>query len=58
MNTAPLTEEEKALIIAGGWKFLSDDHIYIPEDYDGCMASGIEQIRKVLFAINRSRNRD
>jgi len=49
----PLTEEEKQIIIDGGWAFLSDDYIHIPEDWDGCMAYGIRNIRRVLDDIKK-----
>ena len=47
--TKPLTDNEKQIIIDAGWKFLNEDYIYIPDDYDGSMASGIKSIRRFLL---------
>jgi hypothetical protein len=47
--TKPLTDHEKQIIIDAGWKFLNEDYIYIPDDYDGSMASGIKSIRRFLL---------
>jgi len=44
----PLTECEKKILISNGWHFLNDNYIYIPDDYDGCMAYGIRNIRHIL----------
>jgi hypothetical protein len=41
----PLSLEEKQIVLDAGYVFASDDYVYIPDDYDGCMASGIAQIR-------------
>ena len=46
----PLSAEEKQFIIDGGWAFLNDEYIYLPDDYDGCMASGLRSIRRHLLA--------
>lgn len=45
----PLSESEKQILIDAGWEFLNEDYIYIPDDYDGCMAYGIRSIRKTLL---------
>lgn len=47
-----LTDEEKLILINAGWKFLKEDHIFIPDDYDSCIAYGIETIRYILEKIN------
>jgi hypothetical protein len=47
----PLSDEEKQTLIDKGWKFANENYIYIPDDYDGCMASGIHQIRRILLEI-------
>lgn len=54
MDNKPLAEAEKQIILDAGWEFLNDDYIFIPDDYDGCMAYGIEHIRTVLRAIIRN----
>ena len=54
----PLTEEEKKLLISNGWKFLYSEFIYIPDDYDGCIAVGISSIRRVLDGIYRKQKRE
>ena len=50
-NDKPLTDEEKNILVNAGWRFSSEDYIYIPNDYDGCMADGIRNIRRVLEVI-------
>jgi hypothetical protein len=45
----PLSDVEKQTLIDAGWAFSGDDYIYVPDDYDGCMASGIRSIRKILL---------
>lgn len=47
-DNTPLTEEEKNYLISAGWRFLNEEYIYLPDDYDGCMAYGISNIRRVL----------
>lgn len=47
----PLTDEEKAVIIKNGWEFLNEEYIFIPDDYDGCMAYGTNGIRRVLMRM-------
>lgn len=44
----PLSDEEKELLISKGWEFLNENYIFIPDDYDGCMAYG-DSIRTVLM---------
>ena len=46
----PLINEDKELLISKGWAFLNEKYIYIPDDYDGCMAYGIDSIRRVLIS--------
>ena len=50
-NDGSLTDEEKAILVNAGWRFLNENYIYIPHDYDGCMAFGIRNIRRVLGKI-------
>lgn len=45
----PLSVEEKQILIDHGWEFANENYIFIPDDYDGCMASGLNGIRKVLM---------
>lgn len=45
----PLTELEKKTLIENGWAFLNEEYIFIPDDYDGCMAYGIRNIRRILI---------
>lgn len=47
----PLSEAEKQILTNAGWSFLNDEYIYIPDDYDGSMASGIRSIRRMLLGI-------
>jgi hypothetical protein len=54
----PLTNSEKFELQCAGWEFSGEDYIYIPDDEDGCMASGIKNIRRVLEGVRRSRNRN
>jgi hypothetical protein len=54
MDDSPLTDDEKALLINAGWCFLNKNYIYIPDDYDGCMAYGIRNIRRVLEGVQRN----
>ena len=51
----PPTDEEKQLLKDNGWVFNSPDYIYIPDDYDGCMASGFRSIRRVIKGINKNK---
>lgn len=53
-----LTLEEKQVLMGEGWKFLREDYIYIPNDYDGCMAEGIKNIRRVLEGIQRRKQHE
>jgi hypothetical protein len=48
MKNNPLTEEEKKAVLSIGWRFAGDDYIYLPDDWDGCMAYGYDNIRRVL----------
>lgn len=52
-NEQPLTQEEKQILIDAGWEFIDDDHIHIPNDYDGCMAYGIQQVRRILESVKK-----
>jgi hypothetical protein len=54
MNNEPLTDDEKVILERAGWQFLSDDYIYIPDDYDGSMAYGVSNIRQILDRINEN----
>ena len=45
----PLSNIEKQILIDAGWEFLNDEYIYIPNDYDGCMAYGIRNIRRQVI---------
>jgi hypothetical protein len=36
---------------------LNENYIYIPDDYDGSMASGISSIRRVLEGIQKKQAR-
>jgi hypothetical protein len=47
----PLSDTEKQTLIDAGWAFSGDDYLYIPDDYDGCMASGVRSIRRVLLHL-------
>lgn len=49
----PLTNKEKLILKENGWEFLNENYIYIPDDYDGCMAYGIRNIRCVLEDIQK-----
>lgn len=51
----PLTDGEKQFLLDAGWVFLTDSYIYIPDDYDGCMASGIKNIRRIINGIERAK---
>ncbi len=46
----PLSDAEKQTLTDAGWAFNGEDYIYIPDDYDGSMASGIRSIRRVLLS--------
>ncbi len=46
----PLSDEEKKVLIDAGWEFQGENYIFIPDDYDGCFASGIRQLRRTLLA--------
>ena len=50
-KTKPLTSVEKLILFKSGWKFAHEEYIYVPDDWDGCMAYGIENIRGVLERI-------
>jgi len=56
INDKPLTEEEKAILVNAGWEFLNDNYIYIPYDYDGSMAYGIKNIRRILEYCRGKKN--
>jgi hypothetical protein len=45
----PLTEEEKQLLLDNGWAFAGKEYVYLPDDYDGCFAEGVEQIRRFIL---------
>ena len=47
----PLFDAEKQQLIDNGWEFANENYIFIPNDYDGCMASRIINIRRVLLHI-------
>lgn len=47
----PLSDAEKQQLIDNGWEFSNENYIFISNDYDGCMASGIINIRRVLLHI-------
>ena len=53
--TQQLSQEEKDILFSAGWRFLNENYIYIPDDYDGSMAYGIRNIRRVLEGIQRKR---
>ena len=55
-NNEPLTNKEKEILLNAGWQFLNENYIYIPDDYDGCMAYGIQNIRKILEGIQREQH--
>ncbi len=57
MNDKPLTNNEKSLLLNSGWRFLNENYIYIPDDYDGCMAYGIRNIRRILEGIQKKQAR-
>jgi hypothetical protein len=42
------TDEDLRLLAAAGWVFGAPDYIHIPDDYDGCMAQGHDNIRKIV----------
>lgn len=42
------SHDDVQLLADNGWVFLNPEYIYIPDDYDGCMAYGEAQIRKVI----------
>jgi hypothetical protein len=46
----PLSSYEKTTLVASGWLFNGDQAIY-KDDWDGCMAYGIRQVRKILLSI-------
>lgn len=48
-----LTKEEKDILLYEGWEFINEEYIYIPDDWDGCMAYGIKNIRKIIEHIKR-----
>jgi hypothetical protein len=48
MSEITYTEDELQMLNYAGWVFLAPDYIYIPDDYDGCMASGHENIRRII----------
>ncbi len=56
LDRKPLNAREKQILIDNGWKFASEDYIYIPDDYDGCMATGINNIRRILRQIIERQN--
>lgn len=56
-NDKPLTNDEKLILLNAGWRFLNENYIIIPDDYDGSMASGISSIRRVLEGIQKKQAR-
>ena len=48
-----LSEEEKEVLINNGWVFGGRDYIYMPDDWDGCCANGLGNIRHVLEVMAR-----
>ena len=46
----------KETLLNAGWQFLNEEYIYIPNDYDGCMAYGIRNIRRILEGIRENEN--
>lgn len=52
----PLNDEEKLILHNAGWRFLNENYIYIPDDYDGCMAYGIRNIRRILESVLNKSN--
>lgn len=46
--TRPLSKEEVDKLKNNGWEFANPYYIYIPDDYDGCFAEGLSNIRKIL----------
>ena len=46
-----LSPLEVQLLVDNGWRFSSNEYIYIPDDYDGCMSYGIRNILKVLDRV-------
>jgi hypothetical protein len=51
LDQQPLNTDEKQILIDNGWKFAKEDYIYMPFDYDGCMADGMNNIRRILRQI-------
>lgn len=49
-----LTLAEKNILIDNGWRFASEDYIYVPNDYDGSHTTGLKSIRHVLDRIQNS----
>lgn len=47
----PLSEAEKQTLIDAGWSFVNDTYIEKSNDYDGCMADGIINIRRILLHL-------
>ena len=45
------TDEDLKLLSYAGWVFIAPDYICIPNDYDGCMAQGHDNIRKIIDGL-------
>lgn len=52
---SPLSQYEQQMLTDKGWAFGAPDYIYLPEDYDGCFASGIRSIRRILLAMQHTK---
>jgi len=57
MNMEPLTQEEKQYLIDRGWVFISDEYVELEDDYDGCMAYGVDNIRHMIAEYKRRESR-
>jgi len=51
-----ISQEDKQLLLEDGWVFASEDYIFIPDDDDGCMANGVDMIRRVIDGIKSRKN--
>lgn len=47
----PYSAEDQQLLELAGWVFSAPDYIHIPDDYDGCMASGHENIQHIIDGL-------
>jgi hypothetical protein len=56
--TKPLNKEEIQLLRDNGWDFINPYFICILDDYDGAMAEGLHNIRRVIAGIKRKGNCD